>query len=98
MSGIFDGDYAGTAADPRDEAERYRQERLQAAEEQRALIRSVFDTPAGHELLGRWRQRVLMAPTYVEGASLDRCAFVEGQKQIVREIEAAFGPPLRMEE
>lgn len=64
-------------------------ERLAEIEARRALIRAVFGTEAGRRLLALWRARLAL-PTYAPGMSLDEVAFREGQKQVVREIEAAF--------
>lgn len=65
-------------------------QRRQEIEEHMALIRAVFSSPAGQALLAAWRRRAHDRPSYRLGETLEVVAWREGQKEFLREIDAAF--------
>lgn len=63
-----------------------------------SLVAAVFNTPQGQELLAWLKKRIVDPPSYREGDSFDRVAFREGQKDVIRQLEANIelarkGPP-----
>ena len=65
-------------------------ERQREIEEHMALIRATFGTPSGQALLVAWQRRAAARPSYRLGETLEVVAWREGQKEFLREIEAAF--------
>jgi hypothetical protein len=63
--------------------------RQREIDEHMALIRATFATPAGQALLAVWRRRA-ERPSYRLGETLEVVAWREGQKEFLREIDAAF--------
>lgn len=66
------------------------EQREREIEEHMALIRAVFSPPAGQALLAAWRRRAAARPSYRLGETLEVVAWREGQKEFLREIDAAF--------
>lgn len=64
--------------------------RQREIDEHMALIRSVFATAAGQALLAAWRRRAELRPSWRLGETLEVVAWREGQKEFLREIDAAF--------
>lgn len=53
-----------------------------------AIFAAAFQTPAGKEALKILKARLGDRPSYIEGMTFDQTAFREGQKAVLREIEA----------
>lgn len=62
-----------------------RQAEEQEREAHAALVRATFATPAGRQLLARWREE-LQAPSYAPGDSFDQVAHREGRKEFIRQL------------
>ncbi len=47
------------------------------------LIKAVFSTPEGKELVKRWHDEIILRPTIVEDPSLYSLGYAEGIKSVV---------------
>jgi len=72
-----------------DPAETLRQQKDGEAESERLdyLIHKVFEqTPEGKELIGKWKEALIMAPTVESGIDMAESGIREGQKRFIRGI------------
>jgi len=72
-----------------DPAETLRQQKDGEAESERLdyLIHKVFEqTPEGKELIGKWKEALIMTPTVESGIDMAESGIREGQKRFIRGI------------
>lgn len=51
------------------------------------LVRAVFRSAQAQELLLHWRQIHIDGAVYKSGSSLDECAYREGKRAFIKQIE-----------